>query len=106
MNNAKQPMINDALRILRLYLGLSQKEVSDKVGISQSMISEIERGSKSVSLEVLSKYSDKFNVRMSDLMFFAEELENEPVKTKGKLFIASKILSILERLAPREIIDA
>ncbi|MBE7183919.1 MAG: helix-turn-helix transcriptional regulator [Methylobacterium mesophilicum] len=106
MNEHKRPMINDALRLLRLYLGLSQKRIATELDLSQSMISEIESGTKSVSMEVLERYSEKLNVRMSQLLFFAEELGNEPIKSKGKLIIATRVLSLLERLAPREIVDA
>lgn len=106
MNEIKRPMINDALRLLRLYLGLSQKRIATELDLSQSMISEIESGSKSVSMEILERYSTKLDVRMSQLLFFAEELQGEPVKTKGKLIVASRVLSLLERLSPREIMDA
>lgn len=103
MTNVKRPMINDALRLLRLYLGLSQKDLASELELSQSMISEIEKGSKSVSMEILERYSNKFDVRMSKLLFFAEELDGEPVKTKGKLIIANKALQLLDALAPKEI---
>jgi transcriptional regulator with XRE-family HTH domain len=106
MNNIKRPMINDALRLLRLYLGLSQKELAAELELSQSMISEIENGSKPVSMEVLEKYSNKFDVRMSKLLFFAEELDGEPVKTRGKLIIANRVLQLLDTLSPRELSDA
>lgn len=105
MTNIKRPMINDALRLLRLYLGLSQKELAAELELSQSMISEIEKGSKSVSMEVLEKYSNTFDVRMSNLLFFAEELDGEPIKTRGKLLIANKALKLLDALAPREVRD-
>ena len=42
---------------------------------------------------------------MSQLLFFAEELEDEPVKKKGKLIIANKVLKLLEALAPKELAD-
>lgn len=106
MYNVKRPMINTALRLLRLYLGLSQKELSAELDLSQSMISEIEKGSKSVSMEVLEKYSNQFDIRMSKLLFFAEELDGEPVKTKGKLIIANRVLQLLEALSPKEVSDA
>ncbi|MGO4561981.1 helix-turn-helix domain-containing protein [Rhizobiales bacterium 3FA27D7] len=106
MNDIKRPMINDALRLLRLYLGLSQKQIAVELDLSQSMISEIENGTKTVSMDVLDKYSVKFNVRMSQLLFFAEELDGEPLKMRGKLIIANRVLKLLERLSPREIADA
>ncbi len=106
MNEIKRPMINDALRLLRLYLGISQKQIAAELDISQSMVSEIESGAKSVSMEVLERYSNKFNIRMSQLLFFAEELEATPAMKKGKLIIASNVLKLLENLAPREIANA
>lgn len=106
MTEIRNPMINDALRLLRLYLGLSQKQMAAQLGLSQSMISEIEGKIKPASLEILERYSLTFNVRMSQLLFFAEELEGEPVRTKGKLIIANRVLKLLEKLSPREIADA
>jgi transcriptional regulator with XRE-family HTH domain len=99
-------MLNEALRLLRLYLGLSQKQIAKELGLSQSMISEIEGGVKPASLEILQKYSDKFNIRMSKLLFFAEELEDEPLEKRGKLIVANKVLRLLDKLAPREVVDA
>ncbi|MCP8882816.1 helix-turn-helix domain-containing protein [Devosia sp. XJ19-1] len=106
MEVPKRPMINDALRLLRLYLGLSQNHLASALELSQSTISEIESGTKSVTMEVLERYSSKFDVRMSQLLFFAEELQDQPVKTKGKLIVAPRVLSLLELLAPKEIADA
>lgn len=106
MSDIKRPMINDALRLLRLYLGLSQKQIAAELNISQSLISEIERGSKAVSIDILEKYSSNFDVRMSQLIFFAEELEGEPVKMRGKLIVANRVLKLLDALSPRECADA
>lgn len=106
MNGIKRPMINDALRLLRLYLGLSQKQIATELNISQSMISEIESGSKQVSMDILERYSAKMNIRMSQLLFFAEELDGEPLEKRGKLIVANKVLKLLDALSPREIADA
>ncbi|WEF52738.1 helix-turn-helix transcriptional regulator [[Pseudomonas] carboxydohydrogena] len=106
MKDIKHPMINEALRLLRLYLGLSQKQIAKELGLSQSMISEIEGGVKPASLEILDRYSNKFHIRMSQLLFFAEELECQPLKTRGKLIIANQVLKLLDALSPREIVDA
>jgi transcriptional regulator with XRE-family HTH domain len=106
MSFAKKPMVNEALRLLRLYLGMTQKQIADVLNLSQSMISEIENGTKPVSMDVLEKYSANFNIRMSQLLFFAEELVGEPLKSRGKLIVANKVLGLLDALAPREIADA
>jgi transcriptional regulator with XRE-family HTH domain len=99
-------MINEALRLLRLYLGLSQKQMATELGLSQSMVSEIESGDKSISMETLERYSTNFGVRMSQLLFFAEELQHQNVTKRGKLIVASGVLALLDKLSPREIADA
>lgn len=106
MNEVKRPMLSDALRLLRLYLGLSQKELANELDLSQSMVSEIESGTKAVSMDVLERYSIKLGVRLSQLLFFAEELRDEPVRSRGKLIIADRVLMLLDRLAPKEVADA
>lgn len=98
----KQPMINDALKLLRLYCGLSQVEIANKIGVSQSMISDIESSRKKVTIDLLEKYSSSMNIRMSQLMFFAEEIDGQTLKTKGQLIIADKVLKLLDKLKPNE----
>ena len=102
MSNVKRRMLNDALRLVRLYWGYSQTELAQKLDLSQSMVSEIERGIKPVSLDVLEKYSVRLGIRTSQLMFFAEELKDEPMQHRGKLIVAGKVLNLLERLSPHE----
>jgi transcriptional regulator with XRE-family HTH domain len=103
MSELKRHMINDALRLSRLYMGYSHAELAIALDISQSMISEIERGSKNVSMDLLQKYSDGLGIRMSRLMLFAEALEEEPIRKRGKLLIAGKALKMLEAFAPKDL---
>lgn len=98
----KRPMINRALKLARLYWGFTQVQLADQLGVSQSLISEVEKEQKDVSLDLLQKYSSTLNVSMSNLLFFAEEIEVSPVKSKGHLIIAENALKILERLKPNE----
>ena len=102
MSDAKRPMINEALKLVRLYWGYNQIELAEQLSLSQSMISEIERGAKSVSLETLERYSTGLGIRMSQLMFFAEEIENEPPLKRGKLIIANHVLKLLDKMKPDE----
>ena len=99
-------MINDALRLVRLYWGMSQQEIAETVGVSQSLVSDVEAVRKGVSLELLERYSRGLGIRMSQLLFFAEELEGEPLKRRGKLFIAERVLRLLESLKPSEHAEA
>lgn len=102
MTDNKRPMINEAVTIARLYWGYSQTELASLLGVSQAMVSEIERGAKDVSMDMLDKYSVALNVRKSQLLFFAEEIESEPPQRKGKLIIAEKVLRLLSLLKPEE----
>jgi transcriptional regulator with XRE-family HTH domain len=95
-------MINDALRLVRLYWGLTQAETAERVGVSQSLISEVEKYKKEASLDLIQKYSESMGVRLSQLLFFAEELENQPPARQGSLFVAEHILRLLERLKPSD----
>ncbi len=96
----KRPTINEALRLLRLYCRYSQVEMAERVGVTQSLISDVEGGRKAVSMDLLEAYSTAINVKMSQLLFFAEEIEGQPVARRGQLIIAEKVLHILEKLRP------
>lgn len=102
MTDKKKPMINEALKLARLYWGYSQVELAQATGLSQAMISEIERGAKSVTLETLGRYSEALGLKRSQLMFFAEEMETDAPVRKGRLILAGKALQILDKLKPAE----
>src|SRR5689334_21484674 len=102
----KRPMINDALRLVRLYWGMSQQDLAETVGVSQSLISDVEASRKSVSLDLLERYSRALGIKMSQLLFFAEEIEGEPIKRRGKLIFAERVLRMLELLKPSDHAEA
>ena len=93
-------MINEALKLIRLYWGKSQAEMAREVEMSQSYLSEIEAGRKEVTLDILRKYSDRLDIPMSSLLLFAERIEGQPIPSRGKVFIAGKTLSLLKKLIP------
>ncbi len=98
----KRPMINEALRLLRLYCRYSQAEMAERLSVAQSMISDIERGQKNVTMDLLEAYSRAVNIRMSQLLFFAEEIEGEPIARRGQLIVAEKVLQLLDKMKPTE----
>lgn len=69
-------MINQALKNIRQFHNIKQSQLSTRLGISNSYLSEIESGKKSPSLELLDKYSEIFDIPVSSLLFFSESLEN------------------------------
>lgn len=102
MKLAKRPMINEALLIARLYWGYTQSEMSDALGVTQGLVSEIERGTKDVSMDLLEKYSLALSIPKSQLLFFSEEMEGIPDPRRGKLIVAEKVLRLLHMLKPKE----
>lgn len=94
-------MFDRALKIFRQYHRLNQAELAAKLGLSKSYISEIERGHKEPSLDVIRKYSEVFDVPMSSLMLFAERSSDSGLE-KARLFAADKVLKMLEWIADDE----
>jgi len=92
-------MINRALKTIRLYHNVKQSELADSLLISKSYLSEIESGKKSVSFDMLEKYSKEFDIPVSAMVFFSEQLDSEKkngLAEKFRLSCADKILKVLE----------
>ena len=100
---AKTMILNESLRVLRQYFGLSQTQMAEKLGISQPYLSQIEAGKKEVTLEILAQYSEQFQVPMSSLLFFAENLEGAAAPAPARIFIAERVLSVLKRILPDDV---
>ena len=94
-------MLNEALRLIRVYHDMKQNEAADKLGISKSYLSEIEKGHKKPSLDLLRKYESAFDIPTSSIMFFSENLGKSPTKEKARIFVASKIISLMKFLEER-----
>jgi transcriptional regulator with XRE-family HTH domain len=65
-------MISRALKMLRRYHDLKQKDLAAKLGLSPSHLCEIEAGTKPVSYDLLEKYSEVFEIPVSSITIFAE----------------------------------
>lgn len=89
-------MLNEALRLIRVYHDLSQSQLSSELGVSNSYLSEVESGKKSPSLDLLGKYSEKFDVPVSSLLFFSETLDSGRVTDRLRVGVAKKVVSILK----------
>jgi transcriptional regulator with XRE-family HTH domain len=85
-------MLNKALKIVREVHRMKQGELAAALGISKSYLSELERGEKKVSLEVLNKYANTFDVPASTFLSFMEALEGESEVRRAR---AEKLLSVL-----------
>lgn len=89
-------MLNEALRLVRVYHDMSKSDLARELGISRSMITEIESGRKSVTLDTLHKYSEYFEIPASSLMLFAERTQESNFTDRAQSFVAEKALKMLE----------
>ena len=65
------------LKYMRNFGHYTQLDMAGELGISRSYISEIEKGLKVPSMEVLMKYAAFYEVPLSSLLLFAENLDNK-----------------------------
>lgn len=95
-------MLNEALRLVRVFHNINQSQLAERLGISRSYLSEIESGKKAASIELLEKYSDIFDVPPSSLLLFSEHLEENTFPEKARLVVAKKIIKIMNWLSDTE----
>jgi transcriptional regulator with XRE-family HTH domain len=89
-------MLNEALRLVRVYHDLSQSELCTQLGISNSYLSEVESGKKQSTLELLNRYSDHFGIPVSSLLFFSENLHKAGITSSLRVGAAKKVLALLQ----------
>lgn len=98
-------MISRALRMVRSFHRLKQNDLAERLKISSSYLSEIEKGTKSPSMEILQKYSDIFGIPVSTLMLFSERLDERKFSERVRVKAGDKILKMLEWVAEGEHFD-
>jgi|DEB0MinimDraft_6_1074348.scaffolds.fasta_scaffold75759_2 transcriptional regulator with XRE-family HTH domain len=85
------------LKNIRTFNKLTQLELSDKLSISRSYISQLEKGVKKPTNETLQKYSEAFDIPLSVIYLFAENLDNkEDLKNNAKKLLTKSSLSLLD----------
>ena len=90
-------MYDRALKLIRQYHRLSQVELAEKLGLSKSFISELEKsGGKKPSVDVLERYASYFRIPLSSLLLFAERAEAANFSEQSREYVADKVLKMLE----------
>ncbi|WP_082969607.1 transcriptional regulator ClgR [Mycobacterium kyorinense] len=84
MSSLLREVIGDVLRRARTSQGRTLREVSDAARVSLGYLSEVERGRKEASSELLSAICDALEVSLSDLLVDAgERLARQERATSG-----------------------
>ncbi|AWK88040.1 helix-turn-helix transcriptional regulator [Azospirillum thermophilum] len=94
-------MLNEALRLLRVFHDLSQKDLAAKLGVTKSYVSEIEAGKKKPTLQLLERYAQVYGMPLSSIMFFAENLGKEGTAERARQFVSDKVLRLMAFIAER-----
>lgn len=91
-------MINKALKVIRESHSLSLTETAKRLGLSKAYVSEIENGKKTPSMETMSQYALVFGIPMSSIMFFSEQIGQNPdaKSERTRQFLSKKILKLLD----------
>ena len=95
-------MQEEALRLVRVFHDMNQTKLAERLGISKSYLSELESGKKSPTLELLQKYAETFNMPLSSLLFFAENVRSPSRSDKVREAIAGKALKMLQWIAAKD----
>ena len=77
-------MLNDALKSIRVFHRLSQGDLANHLSVSKSYISEIETGKKNVTMNILQKYEEYFDIPSSSIVELSEKVENKKKLPKHK----------------------
>lgn len=60
--------VSERVRDLREQKGISQRQLAEDVGVSQSLINQIERGTKNPSLQVACSIAEALDCKVEDLV--------------------------------------
>lgn len=60
--------VSERIKSIRERKGMNQKELAERVGISQPMICQIERGTKNPSLQVAYSISKVLECKLEDFL--------------------------------------
>jgi len=89
--------INDALRIIRKGKNYSLKQLSDELKVNSSYLSRIENGHLKPNLDIINKYATVFEVDLSTIILFAEELHRKPNLKENLALGLMNLMLIIEK---------
>lgn len=92
-------MLNEALKLIRLFHGKTQRELAEELDISVSYLSELEAGNRRINFEIINKYADIFNIPASSLLLFSEQLESGKATEKMRVAVAKKVTNLMKWVA-------
>ena len=91
-------MVRNALQLIRLFHDLTRAQIGLRVGLSESHIVGLEKGTRKITIEIMEKYAAGFDIPLSSLIIFAEQASGV-YSPDGRNYVAAKVILMLEWLA-------
>lgn len=85
--------LSRAVKAVRVFHRVSQKDLAKELGLPSSYISEVENGKRAVTLKLVDKYAAYFNMVPSEILYLGENYDNDAIKNSK---IGSKVLKVLD----------
>lgn len=98
MSKELNKQVGKRLRLQREYLGLTREGVCEYVKISPQFLSEIERGVKGVSAEMLYKLCEGLKVSADYILMGKEEESDVSKITESLATVDKKYLTLAEEM--------
>lgn len=77
-----QQQLGKAIRAIRTKQGLSQEKLALEAGVDRRYMSDIENGTRNISLNVIDRLSTGLRLSVSQLLKAAEDIESLPLTVK------------------------
>lgn len=91
--------IGEVIKKLRLIYGYKAAELSRRVDISASYLSEIEHGSKIPTLDLLQKFATAYGIKLSSLILISEEYTDMSDKGKSEQYVRRRMLDLINKMS-------
>ncbi|WP_413989693.1 helix-turn-helix transcriptional regulator [Labrys okinawensis] len=91
-------MMNEALRLIRVFHDMKQAEAAKALGVSASYLSEVEKGKKKATLELIEKYAETYRIPASSILYFSENMGQARAVETTRTAVASKIIKLMQFL--------
>ena len=92
-------VIGEVLKKTLTIYGYKASEMSAKLGISKSYLSEIENNKKQPSLELLKTYSEIYGMKLSSLISLSEKYEDAINANKGQDIIRRTMIKWIDYMS-------
>ncbi|MFI3605272.1 helix-turn-helix domain-containing protein [Vagococcus fluvialis] len=93
--------IGTILKKTRTIYDMPAKKLAAELKISPSYLSEIENNKKAPSIELLEKYANIFNMKLSSLILLSENYEDDKQKNKSEMYIQRKMIELINKYSSR-----